>query len=45
MYATRHKKDRTFIITVLVLGCIGLWFNLHGEYIAGWQNGFHAGRR
>ncbi len=40
--AVRRKKNRTFPITVLVLAGVGLWFNVHGHSIAGWQEGFRV---
>lgn len=40
--ALRRKKNRTFPVTVLVLAAIGLWLNVHGHSISGWQEGFHV---
>jgi hypothetical protein len=38
--AVRRRKNRTVTIVVLAMALFGLWVNLHGYYISGWQGGF-----
>lgn len=37
-----RKKNRAFVVTVLVLAALGLIVNLTGHTIQGWQEAFHV---
>ncbi len=42
--AVRRKKFRLPAVVVLALAAAGLWVNLHGYAISGWQEAFHVDR-
>ena len=38
--SSRGANYRLAAVALMVMACVGLWFNLHGENIEGWQEGF-----
>jgi hypothetical protein len=42
--AVRGRKNRAVTVVLLVMALYGLWLNLRGYSISGWQNGFSTSR-